>query len=83
MCDTIHQNFLFDSLSRDFITPLAVKSDIYSGAYCVSKLSFNTAINNLVTPCQVNSVAEAGWPVSPWQEPSESAQLPSVKCQDQ
>lgn len=48
--------FPFDSLSgEDFTAPLAVKSDIYSGACGVSKLSFNTTINNLVTPCQVNS----------------------------
>lgn len=37
------------------MTPLAVKSDIYLGAHCASKLGFNTTINNLVTPRQVNS----------------------------
>lgn len=54
------RTFPFGSLSPgDFIAPLAVKSDIYSGADCVSKLGFNTAINNLVTPRQLNSTQ--GW----------------------
>lgn len=54
------RTFPFGSLSLgDFIAPLAVKSDIYLGADCVSKLGFNTAINNLVTPRQLNSTQ--GW----------------------
>lgn len=79
------RTFPFGSLSPgDFIAPLAVKSDIYSGADCVSKLGFNTAINNLVTPTKLNSgmVAKASWPVSQEEDSSESARLPSVKCQD-
>lgn len=54
------RTFPFDSLSlEDFIAPFAVNSDIYSGdgVYGVSRLCFNTSINNLVTPCQVNSAA--------------------------
>lgn len=63
MC-TLQQNFLL-SLSGDFITPLAVKSGIYLGADCVSKLGFNTTINNLVTPCQVNSSGKGGLACEP------------------
>lgn len=72
---------------EDVIAPLVVGSAVYGGAYAVSKLSFNATINNIVTPCQVNStqgkVEEATWLVEQtgaYEKHLPTAQLPSVKC---
>lgn len=60
--------FPFGILSRnDFIAPFAIKSDIYLGAHYVSKLGFDTVINNFVTLCQVNSTLEQWqWQAGLW-----------------
>lgn len=55
--DTIYQNLPIGLLVwRIFGCSLSCKKrDLLGGAHVVSKLSFNTTINNIVTPCQVNS----------------------------